>query len=328
MSKKMRKVVLSYAVVLLLLVEMFLVSAQMGSLKLTLPQLFRGLFVQYDPNVATVYDLRFPRILIAMLAGAAVAVSGVLLQAVLKNPLADPGIIGVSSGAGLMTVCVSVFLPSCFFLTPLFACAGGMAAFLLVYVLSWKGGLSPLRIILTGVAMDAFFSSAAKAVNALTGGERQGVASVVEGNITQKTWEDVRLLIPYVAVGLILAFLSRKSCNLLQLEDKTAKGLGINVNRSRICISFIAVILASISTAVAGSISFLGLIVPHMGRLLVGSDHKKLIPFSAILGAFIFLAADTVGRTIAMPYEVKASIIMSIFGGPFFIILLRKSKKN
>lgn len=328
MSKKMRKVILSYAVVLLLLVGMFLVSAQMGSLKLTLPQLFRGLFVQYDPNVATVFDLRFPRILIAMLAGAAVAVSGVLLQAVLKNPLADPGIIGVSSGAGLMAVCVSVFLPSCYFLTPLFACAGGMAAFFLVYVLSWKGGLSPLRIILTGVAMDAFFSSAAKAINALTGGERHGVASVVEGNITQKTWEDVRLLMPYVAVGLILAFLSRKSCNLLQLEDKTARGLGINVNRSRICISFIAVILASISTAVVGSISFLGLIVPHMGRLLVGSDHKKLIPFSAILGAFIFLAADTVGRMIAMPYEVKASIIMSIFGGPLFIILLRKSKKN
>lgn len=328
MNKKMRKVIVSYVVVILLLVGMFVISAQMGSLKLSFPQLFRGLFVQYDPDVATVYDLRFPRIVIAMLAGAAVAVSGVLLQAVLKNPLADPGIIGVSSGAGLMAVCVNIWLPSYFFLTPMFACVGGMTAFFLVYFLSWKGGLSPLRIILTGVAMDAFFGSAAQAVNALTGGQREGIASVVEENITQKTWDDVRLLLPYVGIGLILAVVFAGTCNFMQLEDKTVRGLGINVNRSRILLSFLAVVLASISTAVVGSISFLGLIVPHMGRLFVGSDHKKLIPFSAFLGAFVFLVADTAGRTIAMPYEVKASIIMSIVGGPFFIILLRKSKKN
>ena len=116
-------------------------------------------------------------------------------------------------------------------------------------------------------------------------------------------------------------------CNLLSLEDKTARGLGVNVNTVRIVISCVAVLLASISTAVAGVIGFLGLIVPHIGRILVGSDHKVLLPFSMLLGAFTFLLADTIGRTVAAPYEVSASIIMSVVGGPFFIVLLRRSSK-
>ena len=125
----------------------------------------------------------------------------------------------------------------------------------------------------------------------------------------------------------LLAFLFSKICNLMSLEDKTARGLGVNVNLMRILISLIAVLLASISTAVAGAISFLGLIVPHIGRILVGSDHRALVPFSMLAGAFTFLLADTIGRTVAAPYEVSASIIMSVIGGPFFIILLRRSKK-
>lgn len=128
-------------------------------------------------------------------------------------------------------------------------------------------------------------------------------------------------------VGLVLALVFCGTCNLLSLEDKTARSLGVNVNTMRIVISLIAVLLASISTAVAGAISFLGLIVPHIGRILVGSDHRALIPFSILFGAFTFLLADTIGRTIAAPYEVSASIIMSVVGGPFFIILLRRSKK-
>jgi len=196
-----------------------------------------------------------------------------------------------------------------------------------VYSLSWKGGLSPLRIILVGVAVDAMFTGLSSALNSMSGGNMSGVAAIVNGNITMKTWDDVKTLIPYVVIGLLLAAAFSGTCNLLTLEDKTARSLGINVNVMRIIISLIAVLLASISTAVAGIVSFLGLIVPHVGRILVGSDHKALIPFSALFGAFTFLLADTVGRTIAAPYEVSASIIMSVAGGPFFIILLRRSKK-
>ena len=262
-----------------------------------------------------------------MLAGAAIAVSGVLFQAVLKNPLADPGIIGISSGASFAAVLITAAAPVLFFFTPLFAFLGGVLAFFLVYTLSWKGGLSPLRIILVGVAVNAMFTGLSSAMNSMSGGNMTGVASIVNGNITMKTWDDVQTLVPYVIIGLILSLLFGGKCNLLSLEDKTARSLGVNVNAMRIVISLIAVLLASISTAVAGAVSFLGLIVPHIGRILVGSDHKALLPFSMLLGAFTFLLADTLGRTIAYPYEISASVIMSVAGGPFFIILLRRSKK-
>ncbi len=328
MQSKRFWMVITYIVTVMLLCTLFLVSVNIGSLKVSFSELFSGLFVAYDSNVATIYDLRFPRIIISMLAGAAVAVSGVLFQAVLKNPLADPGIIGISSGAGLAAVCVTALAPSLYFFTPVVACVGGVIAFLLVYILSWKGGLSPLRIILIGIAVDALFTGLSSVVNSMSGGDRTGVASIVEGNITQKTWADVRTLLPYVVVGMLLALLSVRKCNLLALEDKTARSLGVNVNQTRIGISVIAVILASISTAVVGAISFLGLIVPHIGRLLVGSDHKKLIPFSALAGAVTFLLADTIGRTIARPYEVAAPVVMSVIGGPFFLVLLKRKHKE
>lgn len=307
------------------LLGLFLISVNTGSLKVSPSELFRGLFIEYDSNVATIYDLRFPRILIAMLGGAAMAVSGVLLQAVMKNPLADPGIIGISSGASLVAVLVTAFFPKLYFFTPLFSFIGGMLAFLLVYSLSYKGGLSPLRIILVGVAVNAMFTGIMSAFNSGTGSSYSGVASIVNANITMKTWSDFETLFIYTVIGIVLSFFVTGQCNLLQLEDKTARSLGVNVTKSRMIISVIAVLLAAISTAVIGPISFLGLIVPHIARLLVGSNHRLLIPYSGILGAFIFLLADTIGRTIAYPYEISAAVIMSVIGGPFFIILLRRS---
>ena len=324
---KKAKAAFSFGIMLLLLAVLFFAAVNIGSLKVSFPQLFRGLFLEPDEAVNTIFDLRFPRIMISMLAGAAIAVSGVLFQAVLKNPLADPGIIGISSGASFAAVLITAAAPALFFFTPLFAFLGGVLAFFLVYTLSWKGGLSPLRIILVGVAVNAMFTGLSSAMNSMSGGNMTGVASIVNGNITMKTWDDVQTLVHYVIIDLILSLLFGGKCNLLSLEDKTARSLGVNVNAMRIVISLIAVLLASISTAVAGAVSFLGLIVPHIGRILVGSDHKALLPFSMLLGAFTFLLADTLGRTIAYPYEISASVIMSVAGGPFFIILLRRSKK-
>lgn len=323
-----RKKILSFVITAVGLLVLFLFAVNTGSLKVTPGQLFNGLFVQFDETVATIFDLRFPRIFIAMLGGAAIAVSGVLLQAVMKNPLADPGIIGISSGASLTAVLVTAFFPALYFVTPMLAFLGGMVAFLLVYSLSWKGGLSPLRIILVGVAVNAMFTGLMSAFNSGTGSNYSGAASIVNANITMKTWDDFQTLAIYAVIGLVASFFVAGQCNLLALEDKTARSLGMNVTRSRIVISVIAVLLASISTAVIGPISFLGLIVPHIARLLVGSSHKVLIPYSILLGAFTLLLADTVGRTIAYPYEISASIIMSVVGGPFFILLLRRSKQN
>lgn len=323
-----RKKILSFVLTAVGLFVLFIFAVNTGSLKVTPSELFSGLFIEYNPDVATIYDLRFPRIFIAMLGGAATAVSGVLLQAVMKNPLADPGIIGVSSGASLVAVIVTAFFPSLFFLTPMLAFIGGLIAFMLVYSLSWNGGLSPLRIILVGVAVNALFTGLMSAFNSATGSTYTGVASIVNANITQKTWDDFQTLAVYVVIGLIASFFVTNQCNLLSLEDKTARSLGMNVTRSRIVISVIAVLLASISTAVVGAISFLGLIVPHIARLLVSSNHKVLVPYSILLGAFTLLLADTIGRTVASPYEISAAVVMSVIGGPFFIFLLRRSKQN
>lgn len=320
--------IFSFAITGIGLLFLFVFSVNTGSIEVSPAELLKGLFVEYNPDVATIYDLRFPRIFIAMIGGAATAVSGVLLQAVMKNPLADPGIIGVSSGASLAAVLITAFVPSLYFFTPLFAFLGGMLAFCLVYSLSLKGGLSPLRIILVGVAVNAMFTGIMSAFNSGTGSDYSGVASIVNANISMKTWDDFRTLIIYSVIGLVASLFVSGQCNLLALEDKTAQSIGMNVTKSRIIISVIAVLLAGISTAVIGPISFLGLIVPHIARLLVGSNHKILIPYTVLLGAFTLLLADTLGRTIAYPYEISASIIMSVIGGPFFIILLRRSKQN
>lgn len=312
----------------ILLLGLLVISVNLGSIKVTYEELFRGLLVEYNEDVATIYDLRFPRIIIAMVTGAGLAVSGVLFQAVLKNPLADPGIIGISAGSAFVSVLIVAFFPMWYFFTPLFSFLGGILACVLVYSLSWKAGFSPLRIILVGVAINAVFTGLMESFGAMSGQNYSGAAAIVNANISMKTWKDVRLLTGYVTLGLVLALFAAAKCNLLALEDKTIRSLGVSVNALRAAISVIAVLLASITTAVAGAISFIGLIVPHIGRLLVGSDHKFLIPFSMLFGAFTMLLADTVGRLIAYPYEISAAIIMSVIGGPFFIVLLKRSDRT
>lgn len=166
------------------------------------------------------------------------------------------------------------------------------------------------------------------ALRSMAGGDLTNIQSIVEGNIAQRTWTDVRVMAIYGLSFIVLALLTARTCNLLSLEDKTAKNLGVNVNRDRFIVAFIAIILASVTTSIVGVIGFLGLVVPHIGRLIVGSNHKRLLPFSTLMGAFTLLFSDTVGRVIAYPYEIKASVVMTVVGGIFFIVLLRIGGKN
>ncbi|MFV0394125.1 MAG: FecCD family ABC transporter permease [Coprobacillaceae bacterium] len=315
-----------FSTILILLLVLFFFAINTGSIKVTPQELWNGLFVSFDEKVAAVYNLRFPRIFIAILAGAAIATSGVLLQALLKNPLADPSVIGISSGASCVSVIVMSFFPSLYFYTPLFAFVGGVITGIIIYLLSYKSGLQPLRMILIGVAINAAFVGILDIFGSM-GGSQSGVASIVNANISLKTWQDVQLLFSYVGIGLIATLCISNVCNILALEDKTMQSLGIPIIKYRLMITLLAILLASISTAVVGVISFLGLIAPHIGRIIIGSDHKYLIPFTMLLGAFILLLADTIGRIIATPYEISASIIMAIIGGPFFILLLKRSEK-
>lgn len=319
------KTLLTFALTGCALLITFFISVNTGGLSTSAAQLFRGLFIEYDRTVAIILQLRFPRIIVAMLGGGMMAMSGVCMQAVMRNPLADPGIIGVTSGAAFAAVIVSSFFPSLAAFTPLFSFVGGIAAFAAVYLLAWNKEISPVRLILTGIAVDAFFTGLYQAFNAFTGNTYSGAASIINANISLKTWDDVYILLVYASVSMVLCMFAAGRCNLLSLSDKTVIGLGINITKTRILISVLSVLMASVFTSIIGAVSFLGLIVPHIARLLVGSDHKKLLPYSALLGALVFLFADTLGRSIAYPYEISAAIIMAIIGGPMLVVLLKRN---
>ena len=245
----------------------------------------------------------------------------------MRNPLADAGVIGISSGASFFSLMAITALPQFYFYSPLFSVLGGAIACFLVYVLSWKGGLSPIRMILVGIAINAMFTGMAEAFVTICSYFNININQSGQSNLTMKTWGDVRLIGVYGVIGLVVALFFSRWCNLLALQDKTAKNLGLRVTRMRLLISITAVLLAAVTAAVAGVIAFVGLLIPHISRRLVGSDHRVLIPFSALSGALLILTADTLGRTLVAPNEIPASTIMAVIGGPFLIFLLRRGDR-
>ncbi|MFX0547725.1 FecCD family ABC transporter permease [Hathewaya histolytica] len=279
-------------------------------------------------NASIVMDMRLPRIILAIFVGASLSISGVLLQAVMGNPLADPGITGVSSGASLAAILVMIYFPHLYRILPLVAFLGAILACVMVFALSWDNGLNSLRIILAGVAVNAIFLGATSLMSILNSDKIQGVLLWINGSLAYRGWREVKYIVPYTLIGIILSFLCIKGANILALGDDVATNLGLNVNRTRIFISLVAVFLAGISTSVVGIIGFIGLIVPHICRLIIGSDHKFLIPMSSVVGAILLLLTDTMARFIARPIELPVGVIMSMVGGPFFLFLLRRRKSN
>lgn len=323
----MSKKVWSFIIVVLLLLAVTIYSIVTGSIKVGIFELVQGLFTGGNDKVDVIRDLRFPRIIVSLFTGAALAVSGVLLQAVMRNPLADAGVIGISSGAGFISVLFVTLLPAMFFWMTLFAFMGGALACFLVYWLSWKSGLSPIRIVLVGIAVNATFTGLSQSFNYRGSYAVTSVNQAMTSIFTLQTWSNVHVITIYGSIGIILALMLASWCNVLSMHDKTVKNLGLRVTRARFLISVVAVLLASVATAIGGLIAFVGLLIPHIARILVGSDHKVLIPFSALAGALLILTADTLGRTLLAPTEIPASIIMTVIGGPFFIFLLRRSGK-
>ncbi|WEK54045.1 MAG: iron ABC transporter permease [Candidatus Cohnella colombiensis] len=321
----MSKKVISFVVVVILLLLVMLYSMMTGSIKVGFFQLVAGLITGDDDKVAVIRDLRFPRLIVSMFVGATLAVSGVLLQAVMRNPLAEAGVIGISSGAGLISLLFVTAFPTLFFWLPFFSFIGGAIACLIVYSFSWKSGLSPIRLVLVGMAVNATFTGLSQSFNYRGSYAVSGINQATTSIFTLQTWSSVQVVVLYGGIGLLLSLLLSSWCNLLVMQDKTVKNLGLSVTRARLLISIVAVALAAVATAIGGMIAFVGLLIPHIARQLVGSDHRVLIPFSALAGALLILIADTLGRTIVAPVEIPASIIMTVIGGPFLIFLLRKS---
>ena len=320
-SKKLLFIASSLIALLLIM----LISMKLGSIEISFRELFIGLISgKTDGNIGIIKDLRLPRVLVAIFIGSNLAIAGVLLQAVMKNPLADPGITGISSGASLVAIMVMVFVPELSHIKPLIAFIGGSVAALLVYGIAYKNGLSPIRIVLAGIAINAMLGSMSSILTIFNGNGASSIQLWLSGSLASVSWNDVKMLSVYTVLGIGLALPLARYCNLMVLGDKTAQSLGVDINKQRIIISAVAVFLASVSTGVGGVISFVGLIVPHIARFIIGSDHKYLIPFSGSLGAVLLLLADTIGRMAVRPYEIPVGLVMSIIGAPFFIYLLRR----
>lgn len=312
-----------FGIVILLLITTLFLAVQAGSLSISISEFIKGLFTGGNETVDVIIDLRFPRIIIALLAGAALSVSGLLLQAVMRNPLADAGVIGISAGAKFFSFVIILFLPELYFWLPLFSFIGGALACLLVFLFSYRSDFNPLRFIIIGIAINAVFTGLSDALSSQVALISSQTASNT-ASLAMKKWSDVETLLIYVAIGLICAWVLSKWCNVLGLENKMARGFGVPVNRTRILLALIAVLLASITTAVVGVIAFVGLLVPHIARKLVGGNYQILVPFSILFGALLLLVADTIGRTLFAQMEIPASVIMLIIGGPFLIFLMRK----
>lgn len=300
-------------------------SIAMGSVAVPVDEIMDALFVGVGgTHQQIIMNIRLPRTIIAALVGLNLSLSGAVLQAVMKNPLADPHIIGISSGAGLTGILVMLVFPGYEYLVTPAAFIGAMAAATCIYILAWKNGIRPVRIILAGVAVSAFLGAGISALMILHSDKVHGALMWMAGGLAARSWPHISIIWPYSVAGLIIVLLGAKHLNILQLGDELAKGLGLNVEATRIAMTAVAAMLAASAVSVAGLLGFVGLIVPHATRLIIGSDYRFLLPGAGLLGAAVVMFSDTFARTAFAPSELPVGIIMATLGAPFFLFLLRR----
>lgn len=274
---------------------------------------------------------RVPRALIATAVGASLAVAGALMQAITRNPLASPDILGVNSGAGFFVVlAVTLFSISSLKTISWLAFLGAGVTALIVYFLSSLGreGLTPIKLTLAGAALAALFSSFTQGVLLLKEKAIEEVIYWLAGSVEGRKLEYLASVFPYIVIGLILAFMLAKHINILAMGEDMAKGLGQRTGVVKFFALLVIVFLAGSSVAVAGPVSFIGLIVPHIVRSIVGSDHRWIIPYSAVLGGILLLLADIGARFVIMPKEVPVGAMTALIGTPFFVYLARRGYKG
>jgi iron complex transport system permease protein len=300
-----------------------LLALMQGSVHLSAAEIWQAFWHQGSPTVqqTILFDLRLPRIIIALIVGAALGMAGALLQGLLRNGLADPFVLGISAGAGLMAIALltlGIFQAW----VPLAAWVGAMLTSMLVYLLGrTAGGISVERLILGGVAVSSLFGAIQTTLLLLsTDGQIQSALNWLIGSLNGRGWSEVRTVGPYVGVALLLGCLLGRSVNVLNLGDDLAVGLGVSPTRSRLLMGAVASLLAASAVSIAGLIGFVGLVVPHGVRLLVGNDYRWVLPLSAIAGAWVLVVADLLSRLGAV--ELPVGAVTALLGSPLFIWLL------
>lgn len=319
----------------LLLTVLFVISlcsificTGIGTVKFSFSQVLKSIFID-DSSMERllIWNLRFPRVLVGAFVGICLSLSGCILQGVMRNTLASPSTIGVTGGASFVGYLFLVAFPHLSYLLPIGSILGAFLTTMMIYALAYQKGVSPVKMILSGMAVSALFGAFNDIIKTIFA-ERLGNASgFLVGGLNGTTWATFKTILPYALAGIFFCIFLPSKMNILMLGDETASTLGLRTESFRFVLIVVSSLLSGAAIASAGLISFVGLLVPHIARLLIGSDYRYLFPASILLGSLLMTACDTIGRVIMPPGEVPVSIILSFIGAPFFLYLL-KTKEN
>lgn len=323
-----RKRILLFVIFIALAILSILYGLTVGAISIPAKEVWTSLFSNTENEFRQiVWNLRLPRVLTGLLVGICLAISGAFLQGVFRNPLADPGIIGVSAGAGLAAVSIMILFPEHMSLVPLAAFLGALAAAAIIYALAWNKGAPTGRMILAGVAVNSLLGAGMTTVMLLNSEKVQAVLPWLAGSLNGKSWPYFDTIAPYACIGILLSLFLIKHANVLILGDEVAKLLGNRVERSRMLVILMSTFMAGIAISVSGLIGFVGLVVPHIVRMLVGNDYKYFLPLSALGGGALVVAADTSARAWFDPIEFPVGVLLALLGAPFFLYLLKRGLK-
>lgn len=302
-------------------------SLMLGSANISPDKLFAVFFGKGDPAVARILlHVRIPRTIAAILAGGALAAAGVVIQSVLANPLASPNIIGVNAGAGVCVVICAAFFPAAAWLIPAAAFAGAFLALLLIYTIARLTGASRITLVLVGIAVSSILSACIDAVVTVVPDALANFNAFRIGNISGVVMEKLYIPSAYILTAVVLLFSLSHELDVLALGEETAASLGMNTGKYRFFLLLGVAMLSGAAISFSGLLGFVGLIVPHAARFLVGNESRRLLPVSVLIGGAFVVLSDVLARVLFAPYEIPVGIVMSFFGGPFFLWLLIRRK--
>ena len=314
-----------YVITLSMMVLLFGLSIRLGTYTLSFEEIWAA-FQPDDKNYFTLMEYRLPRALLAILLGGALAISGVLVQSVVRNPLASPDILGINNAAGLIAVSVLMFLPNlAFYWMPIFAFLGGVLSFVILWVVCGFN-FRPIKMAIIGVALSALWAAISHYLMLTNPVEINTAMLWLTGSLWGRSWSYLNVVLPWLIVLLPLPFIFCRDLDTLGLGENKASTLGVTVNKVQISVLVLAVALSTTAVAICGPIAFLGLVAPHLARRLVGGRHRTLLPAALIIGALLLQLSDILARVIDPPTELPAGILTAIIGAPYFFYLLMRTK--
>lgn len=314
-----------YVITLSLVVLLFGLSIRLGTYTLSFEEIWSA-FQPDDKNYFTLMEYRLPRAVLAILLGGALAISGVLVQSVVRNPLASPDILGINNAAGLVAVSVLMFLPNlAFYWMPIFAFLGGVLSFVILWIVCGFN-FRPIKMAIIGVALSALWAAISHYLMLTNPVEINTAMLWLTGSLWGRSWSYLNVVLPWLVVLLPLPFIFCRDLDTLGLGENKASTLGVTVNKVQISVLVLAVALSTTAVAICGPIAFLGLVAPHLARRLVGGRHRTLLPAALIIGALLLQLSDILARVIDPPTELPAGILTAIIGAPYFFYLLMRTK--